>query len=206
MDGFEVIRRAGPSRTPETIFVTGYDRHAIRAFESSSLDYLLKPYEAPRFRDVLERARQRTSAQRAPERSQQLGRMLTTYTTRDASDAVAGDERAAPLDRFVIKGKEGLVSVNAIDVDWIESARNYVRLHVGDSTHTMRETLAALEARLDPTRFARMHRRIIVNLERVREVQPWFGGDHVVILTNGHKLRLSRSFRRRFLERLQRAK
>ena len=193
LDGFGVVREVGADRMPFVIFVTAYDQYALRAFEVSALDYLTKPFDRERFQGTLRRVRQQMSL-RAGART---------------GDAVAGAElhtRLAALleqlpprprfaERLMIKTGGRVIFLRADEVDWIEAAGNYVKLHAGRDTHLLHEGLASVAARLDPASFARIHRSILVNLDRVREVQPWFHGDAVAILRDGTKLSVSRTYR-----------
>jgi two-component system, LytTR family, response regulator len=183
MGGFEVLQSINIERTPAIIFVTAYDQYALKAFEVHALDYLLKPFKQERFRKAVERAR----AQLA-KTGQQSDPGLT---------ALIGKLRAeqAYLDRFMVKSSNRVVLVKTSDVEWIESAANYVLLHVGDKTHIVRETMQALETKLSPRTFQRISRSAIVNLERIKELQPMGKGQYVIILNNGKQLTMSRGIR-----------
>jgi two-component system LytT family response regulator len=191
--GFDVIQAVGAGRMPFVIFVTAFDRYALRAFDVHALDYLLKPFDRDRFRDALTRARERI------ERSSNgdLERRLL---------AIVNDLKPAPqpLERFVIKSGGRVFFLRAEDIEWIEAAGNYVKLHIGAETHVFRETMNSLEARLNPSVFFRIHRSHIVNIERVRELQPWFNGEYVVFLTSGARLTLSRGYREKLQDRIGR--
>ena len=189
--GFEVIEAVGGSAMPAVIFVTAYDRYALRAFDVRALDYLLKPFDRERFQQALARARQRLQQ----EQSGDLERRLL---------ALVQDLKHAPprVDRFVVKAGGRVYFVRADEIDWVEAAGNYVKLHVGDQTHLLRETMTAIESQLDPDAFFRIHRCHIVNIERVRELQPWFNGEYVVHLRSGARLTLSRGYREKFQHRL----
>lgn len=191
--GFDVIESVGAGRMPFVIFVTAFDRYALRAFDVHALDYLLKPFDRDRFRDAVTRARERI------ERSSNgdLERRLL---------AIVNDLKPAPqpLERFVIKSGGRVFFLRAEDIEWIEAAGNYVKLHVGAETHVFRETMNSLEARLNPSVFFRIHRSHIVNIERVRELQPWFNGEYVVFLTSGARLTLSRGYREKLQDRIGR--
>jgi two-component system, LytTR family, response regulator len=191
--GFDVIESIGAGRMPFVIFVTAFDRYALRAFDVHALDYLLKPFDRDRFRDALTRARERI------ERSSNgdLERRLL---------AIVNDLKPAaqPMERFVIKSGGRVFFLRAEDIEWIEAAGNYVKLHVGAETHVFRETMNSLEARLNPSVFFRIHRSHIVNIERVRELQPWFNGEYVVFLTSGARLTLSRGYREKLQDRIGR--
>ena len=192
--GFDVIDAVGAARMPLVIFVTAFDRYALRAFDVHALDYLLKPFDRERFQQALLRARQ------------QLERKSTGDLERRLLELVQ-DLRPAPhkLERFVVKSGGRVFFVRADEIDWIEAAGNYVKLHVGGDAHLFRETMSALEARLDPDFFYRIHRSHIVNIERVKELQPWFNGEYVVFLRNGTRLTLSRGYREKLQERIGRS-
>jgi two-component system, LytTR family, response regulator len=193
-DGFQVIQAIGAEKMPMVIFVTAYDQHALKAFEVRALDYLLKPFDRDRFREALGRARHHVEQQETGD----LGRRLL---------ALVKDMRpAAPkTDRLVVKAGGRLFFLRTDEIDWIEAAGNYARLHVGNEAHLIRETMQSLESRLDSERFFRIHRSRIVNMERIQELQPWFNGEYVVILRNGTRLTLSRGYREKLQERLGKA-
>jgi len=184
LDGFEVIQTVGAERMPAVVFVTAYDQHALRAFEVQALDYLLKPFDHDRFQGALKRVRRQIDSQETGD----LGRRLLALV-RDLKT-----ERPSRTDRLVIK--------SGGRIDWIEAAGNYVRLHVGNDGHLLRETMNSIEARLNPDIFFRIHRSHIVNIERIKELQPWFNGEYVVILRNGSRLTLSRGYREKLQEKL----
>jgi two-component system LytT family response regulator len=190
-NGFEVIDAIGASKMPAVVFVTAYDRYALRAFDVHALDYLLKPFDRERFRQALVRARQALQHQSQGELEQRLLELVQ-------------DLKHNPklVDRFVVKAGGRVYFVRAEEIDWVEAAGNYVKLHVGDEAHLIRETMTAIESQLDPEIFFRIHRCHIVNIERVRELQPWFNGEYVVCLNGGARLTLSRSYRERFQQRL----
>jgi two-component system, LytTR family, response regulator len=191
-DGFDVIDAVGADKMPFVVFVTAYDRYALRAFDVHALDYLLKPFDRERFRQALTRARQ------------QLDRGNGEIERRLA--AIVNDLRPAKArtDRFVVKSGGRIFFVRTGEIDWIEAAGNYVKLHVGNDSHLIRETMNAVEGKLSPDLFVRIHRCHIVNIEQVRELQPWFNGEYVVFLKNGTRLTLSRGYRERLQERVGR--
>jgi two-component system LytT family response regulator len=189
LDGLDVVSTIGADHMPAVIFVTAYDRYALRAFEVHALDYLLKPFDRERFQKALSRAREHLLRDRSPGLSDQLVALL-----QDLQGA------RKPLDRLVIKSSGRVYFVKTEDIDWIEAAGNYARVHVGAESHLLRETMSALEAKLDSNRFVRIHRSTIVNLERIQELQPWFHGDYVVILQDGRQLTLSRGYRQKMQE------
>ncbi len=190
-DGFEVIQNIGIDRMPMVIFVTAYDQYALRAFEVHALDYLLKPFGKERFRETLKHAREGLERRRAGD----LGRRLL---------ALVNDVKPEPprVDRLVVKSGGRVFFLRTDEIDWIEAAGNYVRLHLGSENHLFRETMNRMESRLDTKRFARIHRSRIVNTERIKELQPWFNGDYIVILRDGTRLTLSRGYREKLQERL----
>jgi len=201
MDGFEVLRRLDEDEIPAVVFVTAYDRYALRAFEACAIDYLLKPYDPGRFHQAVDRA-VRWAAGGGRDVQESRLRDLLREVLRSERGAERAPEVSGTLERFVVKHRGRTELVRAEDVDWIEAEGNYVRLHVGAADHLVRGTVAACAERLDPRRFVRVHRRYIVNLDRVKEVQPWFGGDSVILLKTGRKVRLSRTFRAHFQSRM----
>jgi two-component system LytT family response regulator len=174
LDGFGLLASLDAEVLPAVIFTTAHDEHAVRAFEENAIDYLLKPFTAARFQTALARARSRIGAR----------------------------EGGAALRKIIaVREGGGLRLVRADEIDWIEAADNYVVLHAGGREHLHREPLAALAARLG-ARFARIHRRTAVNLDRVKELVPLVAGDFEVVLEGGARLRLSRTYRRELEERL----
>ena len=190
VDGFAVVERIGAEQMPVVVFVTAYDTHAIRAFEVHALDYVLKPFENARITAALARAREQLRSQRDGELGRRLAGLLRSY---GVAESVGAEPAGAYPSRFTVRENDRIRFVPADSVDWIEAADNYALLHVGDQSHRLRVPLQTLAAQLDPKRFFQIHRSAIVNLERVREIQPWFGGDYVAILHNGKQLRVSRT-------------
>jgi two-component system LytT family response regulator len=193
LNGFEVIDAVGGEKMPLVIFVTAYDQHALRAFQVRALDYLLKPFDRERFKEALQRAR----AHIQRDETGDLGRRLLAL--------VKDLRRDQPkTDRLVVKSGGRLFFLRTDEIDWIEAAGNYVRLHVGTTSHLLRETMNAIEGRLDPEKFFRIHRSRIVNMERIQEMQPWLNGEYAVVLRTGTRLTLSRGYREKLQERLGR--
>jgi two-component system LytT family response regulator len=182
LDGFEVIEALGPARRPAVIFVTAYDEYALRAFEVHALDYLLKPFDRARLRDALAHARASIAPGALGQRLEALLRDVTT------------SRRAR---RLIVRSRGRVQFVPVEAIDWIESAGHYVTLHCGRETHLIRDTMTALEGRLDPDRFLRVHRSTFVNVDRIRELQPSFHGEFVVMLRDGTRLQCSRTYARR---------
>ncbi|HEV3236549.1 MAG TPA: LytTR family DNA-binding domain-containing protein [Gemmataceae bacterium] len=184
LDGFSVLEALGPHDMPTTIFVTAYDRYAIKAFEVHALDYLLKPFDRDRFRKALERAKAQLAQSRIRANEKKLEDLLTEVTQ---------DRKG--IERIVIKSTSRVFFLRTDEIDWIEAAGNYLKLHAGKEFHLLRETMNGLDAKLDPNKFLRIHRSTIVNVERIKELQPFFHGDYLVILKDGTQLTLSRTHR-----------
>lgn len=183
VDGFAVIDAVRDmARVPYVVFVTAFDKYAVRAFQVRAIDYLLKPVERERLAESVARARG-TIAERADHRAT-LAALLEDLSPNRAR-------------RFTVRGTDRIYFVPYADVDWIEAAGNYVRLHAGKETHLIRTTMQSLGA----TPFVRIHRSVMVNAERVKELMPTFSGDYVVVLRNGERVTLSRTYRAA-LERL----
>jgi len=186
VDGFEVLQELVARRLqlPLTIFVTAYDSYALRAFEAHALDYLLKPVREERFKDAVSVAKSRIALDRSRQATSELAGLLAR------SDFLTGRPRRLP-----VKVKGRIVFVRLDQVEWIESEGNYVRLHVPGESYSLRETLSAVEARLDPTQFMRIHRRSIVNINLIRDLRPWFTGEYIVRMQSGKELTLTRTYR-----------
>jgi two-component system, LytTR family, response regulator len=195
LDGFGVLREVGVERAPAVVFVTAFDQYALRAFDVHAIDYLLKPFTDDRFRQSLDRAKQLVRQGRLGDLSRKLAALLD-------NDESTSAQRY--LDRLVVKsgGKVTLLPVG--EIEWIDAEGDYVRIHVGKTWHLLRETMKNLEDQLDAARFVRIHRSTIVNLEKVKELQPFFRGEYVVVLHNGTTLKLSRGYRDNLEARLGR--
>jgi two-component system, LytTR family, response regulator len=194
MNGFDVIEAVGTDKMPLVIFVTAYDQHALKAFQVRALDYLLKPFDRERFRDALSRARKQLDR----DENGDLGRRLLALVKDLRRDQPKSD-------RLVVKSGGRLFFLRTEEIDWVEAAGNYVRIHVGPASHLLRETMNAIEGRLDPEKFFRIHRSRIVNMERIQELQPWLNGEYAVLLRTGTRLTLSRGYREKLQDRLGRA-
>ncbi len=181
LDGFGVLETLTRDPLPAVVFITAFDRYAAKAFDADALDYVVKPFSRARFRKALQKAKARHSGGApGPDREALRSRLR-------------GSGRY--LDWLLVKTGDRSVFVRVRDVDWIESARNNVILHVEKRAHTFAGTMKGMEEALDPSRFLRIHRSTIVNLERVRELQPWFNGDYRVLLRDGQELTLSAGYR-----------
>ena len=182
MDGFEVLRTLGNEHLPAVVFVTGFDRHAVRAFENRAVDYLLKPTTAERLAEALRRVRERLGADPAAAIPQALLDLLREREPRHAR-------------RFSIRTGDRVVFVDADEIDWAEAAGNYVILHAGKSAHMLRETMTGLEEQLPAKAFLRVSRSAILNLRRVRELRSATSGENVAILADGQRIPITRSLR-----------
>jgi two-component system LytT family response regulator len=185
MNGFDVLAAlTTEERLPVVVFVTAYDQYALHAFDVHALDYLLKPFDRERFQKALQRAK----AQIEHERKGELGQRLLS---------LLADLKPEPktLERLVIKAAGRVFFLRADEIDWIESAGNYVRLHVGRESHLLRETMNVLEAKLNAAKFLRVHRSTIVNVERIKELHPLFRGEYVIVLRDGTQLTSGRAYR-----------
>jgi two-component system, LytTR family, response regulator len=194
MDGFTMLRQLDPARLPVVVFVTAFDQYALRAFDVHATDYLLKPFDDERFREAVSRAKQSVRAGQLGRLSEELRALLD-----GVSPAAPAPRAAVPggpyLKRLVIKSGGRVTLLNVRDIDWIEAEGDYVKIHVGKAWHLLRETMKRLEAQFDPARFVRIHRSTIVNVERIKELQPYFRGEYVVILQDGKSLKLSRGYK-----------
>ena len=191
LNGFGVLDRLGTGPMPVIVFVTAHDSYALKAFEVHALDYLLKPFDRDRFQRTLGRARETIRSRSDGQFDRRLSELLNQV-----------GEGKRYLSRMIVKGDGASVLVQARDIDYFESAGNYIRICIGRDRYLLRETMNALETALDPEQFVRIHRSFIVNLDRVRGFEPYFHGDYVVRLHDGRSLTLSRTFRDRVEERL----
>jgi two-component system, LytTR family, response regulator len=191
MDGFEVLAAVDGEPVPYIIFVTAYDRYAIQAFEVGAIDYLLKPVAPDRFDQALDRARH------------QLDRGAGDLADRLARALEQVAPARPPVERFLVKDQGRSRFVAAGEVEWIEAAGNYLKLHTPGGTHLVRATMKEIESRLDPARFARVHRTSIVNVDRIQYLEPWSHGDQLMVMKSGERLMLSRRYRDRLPRTLQ---
>jgi two-component system, LytTR family, response regulator len=189
MGGFDVLQTIGIEQMPAVVFVTAHDKYALKAFEVSVVDYLLKPFDAERFQKAFDRAK--TAINRADTAS--LNRKLNILLA-----TIKPEQRY--LDRLVVKSAGRIFFLQVSEVDWIESADNYVSLHVGNESHLTRETLSALEEKLNPEDFLRFRHSAIVNLRHVKELHPMFNGEYEIVLHDGTTLRSSRRYRHKIVE------
>lgn len=202
VSGFEILQRLSSDHLPIVIFVTAFDRYAAKAFEAHALDYLLKPVEERRFRDAVQRAREEISRTELLESAR--ARLVDFLDTQAHNSPMLDDRtpRASPhVDRLAVRVRDRYLLLKVDDIDWIESAANYVQIHSGGHSYLLRMTLADLEQRLDGRRYVRIHRSTIVNIERLTEIKPSLHGDFDVVLQDGTILRMSRAYRHRLLPR-----
>lgn len=199
LDGMSLARALTGERRPAVVFITAHDEFALPAFEIHALDYLLKPFSEARFRESLAHVRAHLAQKRATALGQQILEMMPTlgHAGLPAVPVTRGPQRIA------VKGQGRVYFVKTADIDYCEAAGNYACLHTGSRTHLIRETMASLEARLDPDVFVRIHRSVIVNVERIHELQSTFNGEYVVRLRDGTRLTMSRGYRDALQARLE---
>lgn len=190
LNGLEVLERLKDSYLPEIIFVTAYDNYAIRAFDFHAIDYLLKPISRTRFEQAIQYAKERISQQNSSETKEQLFAFLENH-----------QNKLPHLQRIFVKENGKITLLDPETIDWIEADDKYLHLHTANKNHLIRQTLNSIEAELNPNSFLRIHRSIIVNLTRIKEIHPLFNNEYVLILHNGTKLTLSRNYKNRFFER-----
>ncbi len=187
MDGISVLKALNADQVPVTIFITAYEDYALQAFEVHAVDYLLKPFDKVRFIKAIEWAKARLRKDQPP-------------AAGDKATAVAVDDEdmrgnSGQMNRIMIKSNGRVNLIKVSDIDWIEASGNYLRLHVADKVHMIRETMSNMEDKLNPEQFMRIHRSTIVNIDRIKEMQPWFHGEYEVHLHNGTRLTMSRGYK-----------
>lgn len=202
MDGFQVVEQVGAMQMPVTIFVTAYDKHALRAFEAHALDYLLKPFDHDRFNTALQRAKTLVRQRKLGEISEGLFAVLRDLKSKNGASPAETNNRKRekvapqePIDRVVIKQGGRIYFLKTEEIDWVEGAGDYLTLHSGSQTHLIRETMGNFYATLDPQKFLRIHRSTIVNIERIKDIRPVYKGEYVITLTTGISLKASRGYR-----------
>jgi two-component system, LytTR family, response regulator len=191
MDGFEVLTSLDPECMPHVIFVTAFDRYAIKAFEFHALDYLLKPFDRKRFEQAVERSK--AQIQQSQERSNNSELVALLKEMKNQSQH---------LERLVVKSQGRVFFLKTDEIDWIEAQGKHVSIHVGKETHLVREAMNNLETELDPKKFARIHKSTIVNIDRIKQLQPLVHGDFRVILRDSTVLTISRRYRQKIDELL----
>ena len=204
MNGFDVLTEIPSADRPLVIFVTAFDEYALRAFEIHALDYLLKPFDTERFAGTLERAREVMRLRGSRHDTTSLDGLLAQVAADQRTLLQAMERQAsAETERLLVKSGSRIVAVQTSDIEWVEAAGNYARIHTSDSKHLVRESISNLESVLGKTRFARVHRSTIVNLDKIKELRPWFSGEMIIILQNGTELKLSRTYRRELEQRIR---
>jgi two-component system LytT family response regulator len=201
MNGFEVLRNITINPMPIIIFVTAYDKYAVRAFEYHALDYLLKPINDERFNETLKRAVSEINNRSLAIYADKLKSLIDYYLNSVENSEVKETKLAKNkkyINRLTIKVKENISIISVDEVDWIESAGDYVYIHTDTKKYLIRETLSSLEEKLDPLKFVRIHRSTIVNIDKIKNLRSNEHGDYDVYLYNGVRLKLSRTFRSHF--------
>jgi two-component system, LytTR family, response regulator len=186
LDGFAVLEAINLEPMPVIVFVTAHDKFALRAFEVHAVDYLLKPFDRERFQSALHRALEQVRHRVDPARAQAQAALLTDM-----------QQSAKPVDRLAIKSSGRITILRTADIAWIEAAHNYVEIHEDKRSHLLRETMAGIEQKLPPDKFVRISRSVIVNADRVKELEPTFYGEYKVTLHDGTRLTLSRRYRKK---------
>jgi two-component system, LytTR family, response regulator len=185
MDGFEVLRSLSTDTFPAVIFTTAHDNYAVRAFEYRAIDYLLKPFDEERFRKAVDHAQLQRG--QVSNKGQWISHL--------ASELCAAQHARAGLQRLVIRSRGEVSFLRVDDIDWIEASHNYLKIHSGPDVHMLRQTIKEIEGRLQPDRFLRIHRCLIVNVDRIRQLEACGYGEYLVVLRDGKKLSLSRGYR-----------
>lgn len=184
MNGFDVLRNLEAEPAPWVIFTTAFDEYAVRAFEAEALDYLLKPFAEQRLHDAVSRARQQIALHHG---------IISPQRLREALAHPPG--KNGFLERLVIKSAGRVIFLNVDEIDWIEAAANYIRIHAGKECHLMRESITRMAERLDSSRFVRVHRSVVANVSKIRELQACNSGEYILVLRNGKQLPCSRGYR-----------
>jgi two-component system LytT family response regulator len=197
LDGFGVLNALTGERLPAIIFVTAYNEYAIRAFEVNALDYLLKPVDCERLGRAVERAKSQLA-------KSQIAQPPQTADLDRRFRAMLDDIKQGPkfLKRLTIKLTGRTILLPTDEIDWIETYGNYLKVYAGRESHLIRGTMQSLEAKLDPERFVRVHRSVIVNIEKIKEIYPRSNGDQDLVLQNGQQLMMSRNYRDKFFDAL----
>lgn len=185
MDGFEVLRNLPTDTFPAVIFTTAHDNYAVRAFEHRAVDYLLKPFDEERFRKAVDRAQMQIG--QASHKADWISHLV--------SELCEAQHRRTGLQRLVIRSKGQVSFLRVDDIDWIEASHNYLKIHSGSDVHMLRQTIKEIEARLPHDRFLRIHRCLIVNVDRILRLEACGYGEYLVVLPDGKKLSLSRGCR-----------
>ena len=202
LDGFDVVRSLIDGPMPIIVFVTAFDKFAIEAFEANALDYLVKPVDETRLREAVSRACTEMARRCAERNQEKLMTLLSSLSDKDRDKIESMlDDTPAPNEevfsqRINFRDGKRVINLNTELIDWIESAGDYVCIHAAGKTYIVRETMKSLEKRLDPSKFQRVHRSAIVNLDKVQELHPHSNGEYFLILEDGGRLKMSRSYKK----------
>lgn len=194
MDGFEMLKQLKMKNRPVIIFTTAYDKYAIKAFDIYALDYLLKPFDKERFHLSLQRTREHLSGKNAAD--ERIIDLLTDLSTKKG----LGTKKPLYDTRMIIRQSGRIFFLKINQIEYIEASGNYMKIHSNDESYLLRDTLNAMEKKLDPENFIRIHRSVIVNIEFIKEIKPWFNGEYLVFLKNGTKLTSSKTYKNNFLK------
>ncbi|MDD8016977.1 MAG: LytTR family DNA-binding domain-containing protein [Bacteroidota bacterium] len=188
MNGFDVLQQLTTNPFPAIIFITAFDEFALRAFEFHALDYLLKPFNQERFRFAVNRAREiLTSTSQSEISMEQIKVLLDAY-----------QKKSVLMERLIVKTNGKIIFLKVNEIEWLEAAGNYIKLHVWNEEHLIRDTMNSIETQLDPGKFVRIHRSTIVNVEQIKEMVPWFNGEYKITLKSNAQVFLSRGFKDNF--------
>ena len=201
LDGFGVLKKLDVSQLPFIIFVTAYDQYALQAFEFHALDYLLKPFDDDRFEAALTQAITQIRRKTLADFSSRMAALMADFEHgNQQAQIVAGQNQPNNQyrERLAVKSAGRVFFLKTEDIDWIQAAGVYVKLHVGREAHLIRESISKLETQLSPQRFLRIHRSTIVNIDQIKELHPYFHGEYIVIMKDGTELKLSRNYREKF--------
>jgi len=194
MDGFDVVESVGVEQMPATVFVTAYDKFALRAFDANAVDYVVKPFDKERLRKAVERVKREIERRTPDDFRRRLEFLLRAINSEPKY-----------LKRIPVKSARGLILLPVEVISWIHSAGHYVELHTATGeTHLVRRQITQLEQKLDPETFVRVHRSSIVNIERIKSLQPLFNGDHLIILNSGEEINMSRTYHEKLMILLDR--
>ncbi len=213
MDGFQVVEEIGVEQMPVTVFVTAYDKYALRAFAAHALDFLLKPFDHDRFNMALQRAKVRVREQESGLVNENLIALLKDIKALSDTSSLKADvskpnvvNYKEPLDRIGIKSGGRIYFLKTEEIDWVEGYGDYLKLHAGSRSHLIRDTVGNFHSKLDSKMFLRIHRSTIVNIERIKDIQPLFKGEYIITITSGISLKSSRSFRQQIQSLLDAAR
>lgn len=185
LSGFDVLNQVKLKNVPAIIFTTAFDEYAVQAFEYSAIDYLLKPFDNKRFEQALAKAKHRVMHAHTDEFTKRLEKLLNQM-----------ESGKKYLKRIMIRASDRVYFINVENIEYIEAEGNYVGIHANGKKHLLRETMTNMEKRLHPEHFVRIHRSMIININEIAELQPWFHGDHLVILRSGQKVTMSRNYKK----------